>query len=366
MKRQLGIGDSDLIDSVYPKVEVQEFWKNNDAINESSNIVTVGPKDMGWSYQVKPGKRLYPRGQVIVRANNVILSDDPNPYFHRKKPFAKLGLYGVPWQEYALSIVAPWMKQQDILNQMMAGILQTVKKAVNPALMAPKSAINPVSMRAIDSSKPGLKISYSQNSPTPPAWQQPPNLPTYVFQSYGMILNSMKQSSGAQAVGDAMSKKQVPGSDSLEKISFAKNTPIRYMGRSTEWFLDDVGALWCGCALQFYDAPHRLALLGPAGLVKADLDNNPGSLIPDGINSESFVRRWHFMTARGSMLMGQKQERTQMAFAMRKGRDLSRRQLLKIIDWNLNEEENDKELADEAKAVAEAQAAAGVKPGGKK
>jgi hypothetical protein len=325
----------------------------------------MGPENAAWRYQVKPGQKLYPRGRVFVRANRIILIDQPSPYFHRKKPFANLGLNAVPWQQYAMSVVQPWMKQQDILNQMMAGVLQTVKKAINPALMASKAAINPAAMKAIDSSKPGLKVTYSQLAATPPVWQQPPNLPNYVFQTYGIIVNSMKQSSGAAAVGDAMSKKQVPGSDSLEKISFAKNTPIRFMGRMAESFMDDVGALWCPLALQFYDAAHRLELLGPAGLVKEDLDNNPGTMVPDGVNSESFVRRYHFRTERGSLLNGQKQEKTQIAFALRKNHDLSRTQVFKILDWNIDLEANNKELAEEAKAMAEAQAAAGVKPGGK-
>ena len=34
---------------------------------------------------------------------------------------------------------------------MMYGVLQTIKKATNPALMASKMAINPAAMRAIDS-----------------------------------------------------------------------------------------------------------------------------------------------------------------------------------------------------------------------
>lgn len=365
MKRLMGVGETQAFDSVYPRASVHEYWRNDDSINETDRIKEMGPKNAPWKYLVKPGQKLYPRGRVFVRANRVILYDQPNPYYHRKKPFANLTLNGVPWQQYAMSVVQPWMKQQDILNQMMAGILQTVKKAINPALMASKAAINPAAMKAIDSSKPGLKITYSQLAATPPAWQQPPNLPTYVFQTYGMIVNSMKQSSGAAAVGDAMQKKQVPGSDSLEKISFAKNTPIRFMGRMGESFLDDVGALWCPLALQFYDAAHRLELLGPQGLAKEDLDDRPGSLIPDGVNSESFVRRYHFRTERGSLLNGQKQEKTQIAFAMRKNHDLSRHQLIKILDWNLDEEANDKELQKENEAMAAAQAAAGVKPGGK-
>lgn len=365
MKRLIGIGETQSFDSVYPRAEVQEFWRNNDQINESGRIVEMGPKNAKWRYSVEPGKKLYPRGQVFVRANGIILYDQPSPYFHRRKPFAVLDLLGVPWQQYAMSVVQPWMKQQDILNQMMYGVLQTIKKATNPALMAAKNAINPAAMKAIDASKPGLKVTYSQNAPTPPQWQVPPVLPPYVLQTYGMILNSMKQSSGAAAVGDAMAKKQVPAGDSLEKITWAKNTPIRFMSRNSEAFLDDVGQLWLGDALQFYDAGHRMQLLGPAGLVKEDFDDDPASMIPDGIDSEAFVRRYHFGTEKGSLLGAQKQERTPIVFAMRKNHDLSRHQVFKFLDWNINEAENDAELQKEAEAMAKAQAAAGVAPGGK-
>jgi hypothetical protein len=365
MKRLMGIGETQTFDSVYPQAEVQEFWRNNDQINESSRIVEMGPATAKWRYQVQPGKKLYPRGQVCVRANGVILYDQPNPYYHRRKPFALLGLLGVPWQQYAMSVVQPWMKQQDILNQMMYGVLQTIKKATNPALMASKAAINPAAMRAIDSSKPGLKITYSQNAPNPPQWQPPPVLPTYVLQTYGMILQSMKQTSGAAAVGDAMSKKQVPAGDSIEKIQWAKNTPIRLMGRSAEYFMNEVGQLWIGDALQFYDAAHRMQILGPAGLVKEDFDNDPASMIPEGIDAEAFVRRYHFATEKGSLLGAQKQERTPIMFAMRKNHDISRDTLFDFLDWNIDRKKNEEGLAKEAEAAAKAQAAAGIKPGAK-
>jgi len=365
MKRLLGAGDKQSYESNFPQAEVQQFHRKDDSINEGRDKIWMGPKGAPWGYWVEPGKKLYPRGRLFIRANRVTLYDQPNPYFHRKKPFASLGLYGVPWQQYAMSVVKPWMSQQDILNQMMAGMLQTVKKAINPALMAAKSAINPAAMKAIDSSKPGLKITYSQNAPHPPTWQTPPVLPTYVLQIYTQILQSMKQSSGAAAIGDALGKKQVPSGDSLDKIQMAKNTPIRVMGRSVEWFADDIGQQWCADALQFYSAERRMELLGMAGLTKEDMDDRPGSLIPDGIQSEAFVRRYHYRTERGTLLHVEQQERVPIAFALRKGRDLSRKQVFKILKWNIDQQANDEELKAEAAAMAQAQAGAPPKAGHK-
>jgi hypothetical protein len=175
----------------------------------------------------------------------------------------------------------------------------------------------------------------------------------------------MKQSSGASAVGDALGKKQVPSGDSLDKIQMAKNTPIRVMGRSVEWFNDDIGQQWTADALQFYDAPRRMELLGMAGLAKEDMDDKPGSLIPDGIQSEAFVRRYHYKTERGTLLHIQQQERIPVALAMRKGRDLSRKQVFKLLNWNIDLAANDEELKQEAAAMAQAQAGAPPKAGHK-
>ena len=160
-------------------------------------------------------------------------------------------------------------------------------------------------------------------------------------------------------MGDALGKKQVPAGDSLEKIQFAKNTPIRVMSRSGEFFLDNIGQQWCADGLQFYDATRRMELLGPSGLAKEDIDDKPGTLIPDGIDSESFVRRYHFKTEKGSLLNVAHQEKIPIVMAMRKGRDLSRKQMFKFFNWNINQKENDQELQEEAEAQAKAQAAAG-------
>jgi hypothetical protein len=190
-------------------------------------------------------------------------------------------------------------------------------------------------------------------------------LPTYVLQIYTQILQSMKQSSGASAVGDALGKKQVPSGDSLDKIQMAKNTPIRVMGRSVEWFNDEIGQQWAADALQFYDAERRMELLGSAGLAREDMDDKPGTLIPDGIQSEAFVRRYHYKTERGTLLHIQQQERIPIAFQMRKVHDLSRKQTFKILNWNIDEKENDEELKMEAAAMAQAQAGAPPKGGHK-
>jgi hypothetical protein len=103
--------------------------------------------------------------------------------------------------------------------------------------------------------------------------------------------------------------------------------------------------------------------LGEDGLVKEDMDDRPGSLIPDGINSESYVRRFKFKCDKGTLLNVQRQDKIQIGFALRKNHDISRNQLFDLLDWNIDREKNQQELADEQAAVAKAMQAAGVQPG---
>lgn len=364
MRRLLGEDVQRTVESVYPRAKVTEFWLKCDDRNESRQVVWMGPEGQNWRYAVKPGQLLYPRGRVIIRSNKITLYDEPNPYFHRKFPFTFLHLWPVPWQQYAMSLIKPWMTQQDILNQIMAGLLNCIKKAVNPPFMAPKSAISPEAMRAIDSGKPNLKITYSQNAPTPPSFGQPPNVPAYVFQGYSEIKGSMRQMSAGTAMDQAGSKKQVPGSDTLDRMTFSRTTPVRFMGRNMEDHVDEVGSMFTANALQFYSAERRIEYLGAKeGLAPEDMDDNPGSLIPESVEAEAFVRRFKFKCDKGTLLNVVRNDRVQIGFALRKNHDLSRQGLYRLLDWNIDLKRNDEELGEEAKAMAMAAAAAGVQPG---
>jgi hypothetical protein len=169
-----------------------------------------------------------------------------------------------------------------------------------------------------------------------------------------MILKSMKQMSGSSAMDEASCKKQIPGSDTLDRLSFSKNTPIRMMGRNIEDSVDEVGMMWTGNAIQFYDAAHRVQLLGPQGLAKEDIQDPAGNLTPQGIDSEEYVRRFHFKCDKGTLLNVQRQDRIQIAFVLRRLKDLSRENLFNILDWNINQDQNSKQLAEEAAQMAQA------------
>jgi hypothetical protein len=322
--------------SVYPKAEYREFWLKDPSVNSGSEPVLMGRKDTNWCYTVKPGEALYPRGRVIKMANQVILDDQPNPYWHGRSPFAMLRLNAVPWQWNGMNIMRPWMAMQDLLNQIQSGVLNMVKLAVNPPMLAPKNAFSPEAWKSLNMSRPNEKAQYSGNTPYKPEFRPAPQLPAYVLQMNSIVSQEMDMSSGAAAVADAARKKQVPSGDSLDQIQQARNTPIRLMGRNIEGFIGDLGQLFIPNLLQFYTAERRTDLLGMQGLTPADYDAAPGTLVPAGLEPESYARRFKFRIERGSLLSVQRVERVNYAIKLFAMRAMSLQQLYRILDLNID------------------------------
>lgn len=362
MKRKLG-GDPQIAHSVYPKAEYREFWMKDDSVNSTNREMLMGQKGTNWCYTVKPGQPLYPRGRVICMANRVILSDQPNPYWHGKHPFAQLRLNAVPWQEYGMNIMRPWMNMQDILNQVQAGVLNMIKLAVSPPLLAPRTAFSVEGWKSIDGSRPNEKAMYNPNTPHKPEWRSAPQLPAYVLQFNSMVSQEMDMSSGAAAVADAARRKQVPSGDSLDQIQQARNTPIRLMGRNIEGFIGDLGVLFIPDMLQFYTAERRTDLLGTYGLMPADYDASPGTMVPHGMEPEAYARKFKFRIERGSLLSTQHTEKVNYAIRLAAGGMMSIQQLYRVLDLNIDVTRMLEEMKEEAQIK---QALASQKPRGGK
>jgi hypothetical protein len=352
MKRLIGVRKSSNDDSVFPRAEVREFWIKDSTKNQSNKVILMGPKDTNWCYEVEPGAPLYPRGRVIVMANGVLLDDQPNPYWHGLFPFCILRLQHLPWKWLGASPMKPIVSMNDITNQIDAGVLNMIKQAISPQLMAPRNAFSDDAWKNIDASRPNEKLKYSANAPFKPEYKQPPSLPAYVLQMETSINREMDMFSGASAVAQAAGKKQVPSGDSLEQITNSRNTPIRMMGRGIETFIRDAGRLFVPCCLQFYTAERRIDLMGTQGLLPVDYDTRPGSLVPDTVKPETYARKFKFNIEQGTLLNVQKTERINMGLKLRAMQALSLKQLFKILDFNIDVKENEAELIEEAKLRA--------------
>jgi hypothetical protein len=333
MKRLIG-QPAQVGTSAFPRALYREFWIRDSRYNTSNANVPMG-KD-NWSYIVQPGQPLYPRGRLLVMGGDLILEDIPNPYWHGQPPFAALRLNVVPWQWHGMSEMRPLVQLQDIINNILAGVMDMIKKSVNPVLVAPKNALSENVWNTLDFSMPGARVAFSPISPHKPDWAPSPVVPAYVLQVMQMLDKSMDRSSGVAAITEMLKKKQVPSGDTLDQMRQAQQTPLRLKGRNIEVFLRQLGMMSIPNIFQWYSRKRRVFMLGQAGLAAEDFDFDPDTLVPAGERPEDHVRNFVFNITPGSLLNAQKVEKVMLYMNMRKMGDMSRRQLVKELDLGLD------------------------------
>ena len=222
-----------------------------------------------------------------------------------------------------------------------------IKKATNPGIIAPVNAFDPATWEMLDLSLPSFKAAYNQMAVSKPELTQAPQIPAYVMQTYGMIVKDLKEQSGAAAMDEALRKKQVPGGDTLEAINRTKNTPYRLKGRMIEQFLTPVGQMGISGFTQFYTKERRYFMLGERGLLAADTDSDPGTMIPANVNPTDHVRRFQFSIQPGSLLHIQRLDEANQLIGLRRLGDLDRRTMFERLDLGLDAEKVEANLKKE-------------------
>lgn len=312
--------------SAYPMCRYREFWLKDYSVNTSNRTVTMGDPNSPWrtSYKVKPNEVLYPRGRLIVMAGKEIVEDCPNPYIHGLYPFSMLRLNVVPWSFYGQSLLKSWEDLQDIINQIFAGVIDMIKRAVNPPFLAPKSALSEEAWNRTDFSMPGMKLAYNALSPQEPKVVSTAMLPGFVLPFAQSVEREMDQQSGVAAVNEAVRKKQVPGGDTLDQIRQNQQTPIRQQARNIEIFLRDLGMQQVPNLFQFYTKKKRIYILGEQGATPNDYDWDPGTMLPAETNPVEHVRKFKFSVLEGSLLSFQRMDMMLNLMKLRQAKEIDR------------------------------------------
>jgi|GEM_PF-3769572 len=245
------------------------------------------------------------------------------------------------------SEVRPMMSLQDIINNTLAGILDMVKKVVNPIFYAPENAFSESVWDSLDWGMPGAKAAFNPASPYQPEFGPTPNLPSFVFQLLGWASKEMDRSSGIAAVSEALRKKQVPGTDTLESIRQAQQTPLRLKGRNIEVTLRNLGSMQIHNFFQFYTDKRRFYLPGAKDRIFTAVDWDPRSDLADyddAYKNATIAREFEFLIEAGTLLNLNRIERAVALMRLRAMRDIDRRTLLEGLDLGLNVDEVEKRL----------------------
>lgn len=352
MRQVLGKRQGGAPERLFPSVRKRLFWLLDPAINETREPIVIAPGKR-WGYVVKPGDPLFPRGRLIVTAGKRVMDDTCNPYYHARTPYVEYAPLRAPWLPDGMSLMSSLMGPQDIINRIVAGLLETIKANLIPTLIAPTHSISRADMDNLSTTTSGGKIEFNPNRGPAPTFRKPPDVPSLSLQMLQVIKHEMDQTSGSAAIDQAAQKDQIPSHDTMELIQNSRSSLVRVMGRSLENFMSRAGQLVIANMLQFYSVGHRVAILGEKGITPMDFSPIYGSLVNSVMAPEEFIRKFQFSIRPGSGMAFEKETRVQMAIMLNRMGVLSRTNLLRALNdamggVNIDLAENERELAQEA------------------
>ncbi len=326
----------------FKSVEWQEYYIDDTSLNESNEPVLMKAPNLSieehnWWYWVQPGQRLYPRKRLVIFAGDAIFYDGPSPFWHGLYPFACLRLNPVFWSFWGLSKYRDLIPVNSATNEIVAGTLDAIKKALNPTVVAKGQSIPRETWNQFFPDMPGAKLYLNNpmaNASADIQFTQPPVLPSYVFQMLAQYLGpEFDKLSGMMDIAAIGGKKQVPGGDTLEQMRDANQTTLRREGRIIEVFLRDAGLQAESNVLQFYTKERKLQLVGAKGLTIHDF--TPGTRgIPSKENMFDFWKQFPLTIEPGSMHGGAKDRSKILTIELFKLGAISRRKLMEVLEMN--------------------------------
>jgi hypothetical protein len=322
----------------FPVAELEEIWFEDGQTNESLHDVLV--KDPRYDvnqhnywYTVKRGERLYPRKRLLVFGGREDLYDTTSPYWSTAYPFVKFVLDPIVWGPGGLSKYRTLMPLNQGMNEISAGVFDTIKKAINQAYLAKRGSVNEADWNRFFPEIPGQKLlmnATAQIGDVKPL--DPPNLPAYVFEYAKYLLSIFDRHAGSMDVQAISRKKQVPGGDTMEQIRDAQGGPIRLEGRYIEVSLRNAGEIAVSHILQYFPRKQRYYILGNDGVTWDDYVWDPANMVPADQARDSFWKNFTVTISPGS-LHGANKDREQIkAINLFRSGALSLETLLKKCD----------------------------------
>lgn len=332
MKRVMAAGMGSVMESSLPVAMLREYWIRDDQRNTSNTNVTVGDPVKGYGYIVRPGDLLYPRGRLIVMGGPVVLYDGPNPHWHGQFPFIALRLNQVPWSWLGISEFRNQIPLQESMNHILAGIMDSVKRAVNPPLLSPSNAFGDAVKRNLDPNMPNATIYYNPNTIAPPQYAQAASLPGFVFETMLYFQRELDSQSGFLDLQGLTRRGIVPAGDTIEQLKQNQQTMVRLKVRYVEGFFKELGQQFLSNSFQFYTLPRRIHMLGSDGMTWDDFDFDRGTMVPNGQTPDVFSRNFGFFVAPGSLLDANRVQKALLMLQLRRMGDMDLKNLLEALD----------------------------------
>ena len=301
------------VDTVFPVVDIHQTYIMDLSVNEGPDPIVMGEPGTYWHYvvpvlgsDIPSGKdtlgnqtfrkatvedaMLYPFRRLITWCSNGILRDGPSYWWHGKVPAVKIVFDDWAWEFLGYSMTRDQNPIEQSSNSLRRAIDDSANARLRPTLLHDDRTISKSLMESLDTRIPGqsvgVDLTMSERPIRPALEANYYDVPQWVLEVVNKNEETQKYLSGVQDFSAIAKARQIPSSDSLEKILEMAGPMVTDMSRGMESSLGQLGEMVKCLFFEFYTAARRMQILGKNGITEEDYDYSPGSLIPSHLPTE--------------------------------------------------------------------------------
>lgn len=231
---------------------------------------------------------LYPNLRLIMCTPDEILYDGPSMWWHAQIPVVRFRFDDWPWNFLGFSLVRDTWRLEESINSRLRARDDSANARLNPAIMY-DSRMSEEFDKNFTPRIPGGRIV------KPPMTDKPVELvvPIETYTVPALTETEISEDEkrldfllGVSQLDELMRLKQIPQSDSLDKLIGAGSSIIIDLARNMEASIRELGEMWKAMAFQYNTTAMRLRLLGEDGITPEDFDFDPGNMIPSHLPGE--------------------------------------------------------------------------------
>lgn len=207
----------------------------------------------------------YPAGRMLVIVGDHVADDGGNPFAHRRLPFAHLRARVNGRTKKMLGDIDLVYKQCEMLNRIVASMMDSIHQMGNPVWIVP---IDEQMSDEDLTNAPGAIIRVSPMAAKMLRREPGQGFPAQSLQAAQFLVGQIKEISG---LSDTATGGKFKGQQSSETVSMyqeAASVRFRQAIRLIQNFEQDLGRLYLGLCIQFYNTPKIVRIKNKLGIDK--------------------------------------------------------------------------------------------------
>jgi len=300
-------------DPTFPTVDIVYSYIDDFSVNLTGKPIVMGQPNTMWEYTVPSlgddiplgvndaagnplyrkatteDARLYPMRRLVIWCESGILYDDTSYWWHGRVPAIPVELDRWQWEAIGRPLTHDVVRLERSLTRVMRVIDDMAVCRASPPLVA-QEELPPAYAEGFSPRMPNQTLHMTSLSGEPIKPILPAdfyNLPTYIVDWVKYLEARIQRLMGVNDASALMKARQLPASDSIEKLREMAGPILKEMTESIELSMQELGTQWMWLAFEFYTAQRRIQVLGKDGITEEDLDYDPGTLVPSHLPGES-------------------------------------------------------------------------------